>query len=297
MPGRVNKTSPKKSSTTRASPGARLRAALKAERPLQIVGVINAYAAILAADSGFMALYLSGAGVANASYGVPDVGITTLENVLIDVRRITRASKLPLLVDADTGWDNPRKTIREMIEAGAAGVHLEDQVEAKRCGHLGGKQLVSAGEMVGRIKAAVKGRTDPAFVIMARTDAVATEGLEAAIERARKYTGAGADMIFAEALTELDQYRKFVKAVKVPVLANVTEFGRTPLFTVQELASAGVSMALYPLSAFRAMNAAALKVYRALRAEGTQKNVLGEMQTRAELYEFLRYQAPKTDPK
>jgi len=293
MPGRVNKTSPKKSSKTRASPGARLWAALKAERPLQIVGVINAYAAILAKDVGFKVLYLSGAGVANASYGVPDIGITKLEDVLIDVRRITRASKLPLLVDADTGWDDPRKTVREMIKAGAAGVHLEDQVEAKRCGHLAGKRLVSSNEMVRRIEAAVKGRTDPAFVIMARTDAVASEGLKAGIERARIYREAGADMIFAEAITDLEQYRAFASAVKVPVLANITEFGKTPLLTVEQLASAGVSMALYPLSAFRAMNAAALKVYRALRLEGTQKNVLGEMQTRAELYEFLRYQAPK----
>jgi methylisocitrate lyase len=296
MPSRVNKASAKKGFATRAtSPGAWLRAALKSERPLQIVGVINAYAAILAEDSGFKALYLSGAGVANASYGVPDVGITTLEDVLIDVRRITSATKLPLLVDADTGWENPRKTIREMIKAGAAGIHLEDQVEAKRCGHLVGKQLVSSKEMVQRIKAAVKGRTDPKFAIMARTDAVASEGLDAGIERAREYCEAGADMIFAEALTTLEQYRKFVDAVKVPVLANITEFGKTPLFTVEELSSAGVSMALYPLSAFRAMNAAALKVYRTLRNEGTQKNVLGEMQTRAELYEFLRYQAPKAN--
>lgn len=294
MPSLVNKASAKKGFATRAtSPGARLRAALKTESPLQIVGAINAYAAILAEDTGFKALYLSGAGVANASYGVPDVGMTTLEDVLIDVRRITNASKLPLLVDADTGWENPGKTVRKMIEAGAAGIHLEDQVEAKRCGHLAGKQLVSSNEMVQRIKAAVKGRTDPAFVIIARTDAVASEGLDAGIERARKYCEAGADMIFAEALTSLEQYRKVVDAVKVPVLANITEFGKTPLFTGEELASAGVSMALYPLSAFRAMNAAALKVYQTLRAEGTQKSVLGEMQTRAELYEFLRYQAPK----
>jgi methylisocitrate lyase len=255
--------------------------------------VINAYAAILASDAGFKTLYLSGAGVANASYGVPDVGITTLEDVLFDVRRITGASKLPLLVDADTGWDDPKKTVREMIKAGAAGIHLEDQVEAKRCGHLGGKQLVPAREMAQRIKAAVKGKTDPTFVIMARTDAVASEGLDAGIARAREYCAAGADMIFAEALTELEQYQKFVEAIKVPVLANITEFGKTPLFTVTELASAGVSMALYPLSAFRAMNAAALKVYRTLRAEGTQKNVLGEMQSRADLYDFLRYKVPK----
>lgn len=275
------------------SPGARFRAALRAERPLQLVGVINAYAAILAADSGFKALYLSGAGVANASYGVPDIGITTLDDVLVDVRRITGASKLPLLVDADTGWDNPAKTVREMIKAGAAGIHLEDQVEAKRCGHLGGKQLVSSTEMLSRIKAALKGRSDPAFVIMARTDSVAIEGLDAAIQRARIYCEAGADMLFAEALTDLEQYRTFVNAVPVPVLANITEFGKTPLFTVQELRSVGIRMALYPLSAFRSMNAAALNVYQTLRSEGTQKNILAEMQTRAELYEFLRYQAPK----
>jgi methylisocitrate lyase len=295
MPSRVNKTSAKKRTTSRApSPGARLRTALKAEQPLQIVGVINAYAAILAEASSFKALYLSGAGVANASYGVPDVGITTLEDVLIDVRRITNASKLPLLVDADTGWDNPAKTVREMSKAGAAGIHLEDQVEAKRCGHLPGKQLVSSQEMIQRIKAALKGRTDPEFVIMARTDAVASEGLDAGVARAREYCEAGADMIFAEALTELEQFRKFVGAVKVPILANITEFGKTPLFTVEELASVGVGMALYPLSAFRAMNAAALKIYRTIRSEGAQKSVLGEMQTRAELYEFLRYQTPKT---
>jgi methylisocitrate lyase len=294
MPGRVNRVSAKKNSTRQsASPGARFRAALKAERPLQIVGVINAYAAILAADTGFKALYLSGAGVANASYGVPDVGITTLEDVLIDVRRITSASKLPLLVDADTGWDDPKKTVHEMIEAGAAAIHIEDQVEAKRCGHLGGKQLVSSKGMAQRITAAVKGKTDSTFVIMARTDAVASEGLAAGIKRAREYCEAGADMIFAEALTDLEQYRKFVKAVKVPVLANITEFGKTPLFTVSQLASVGVSMALYPLSAFRAMNAAALNVYRTLRSEGTQRSMLGEMQSRAELYEFLRYKAPK----
>jgi methylisocitrate lyase len=295
MPGRVNKTSAKKHSIRRAaSSGARFRKALSAERPLQIVGVINAYAAILATDVGFRALYLSGAGVANASYGVPDVGITTLDDVLVDVRRITGASKLPLLVDADTGWEDPKTTVREMIKAGAAGIHLEDQVEAKRCGHLGGKQLVPTTEMAQRIKAAVKGKTDPAFVIMARTDAVASEGLEAGIARARKYREAGADMIFAEALTELEQYRKFVQAVGAPVLANITEFGKTPLFTVTELAAVGLRMALYPLSAFRGMNAAALKVYRTLRAEGTQKNVLGEMQSRADLYDFLRYKAPKT---
>jgi methylisocitrate lyase len=256
---------------------------------VQVVGVIHAYAAILAESAGFKALYLSGAGVANASYGVPDVGITTLENVLTDVRRITSITRLPLLVDADTGWGNPKKTVREMIRAGAAAIHIEDQVGAKKCGHLAGKQLVSPAVMVRRIRSAVSGRTDPGFVVMARTDAVASEGMAAGIERARKYCDAGADMIFAEALTGLEQYREFVAAVRVPVLANITEFGKTPLFTVGELRKAGVALALYPLSAFRAMNAAALNVYRALRKEGTQKKVIGTMQTREELYEFLGY--------
>jgi methylisocitrate lyase len=279
--------------TRKRSPGARLRAAISAERPLQVVGVINAYAAILAGKIGFKALYLSGAGVANASYGIPDTGLTTLADVLIDVRRITAITQLPLLVDADTGWDSPRRTVREMIKAGAAGIHIEDQVEAKRCGHLGGKQLVSAKTMVARIKAAVAGKTDPSFVIMARTDAVATEGMSAGIARACSYRDAGADMIFAEALTDLCQYREFVDAVKIPVLANITEFGKTPLFTVKDLAEAGVSLALYPLSAFRAMNAGALQVYRTLRAKGTQKDALHLMQTRAELYDFLDYKTPK----
>jgi len=260
---------------------------------LQVVGVINAYAAILAAKTAFRALYLSGAGVANASYGVPDIGITQLKDVLIDVRRITAAMELPLLVDADTGWGNPARTVREMIKAGAAGIHIEDQVEAKRCGHLAGKQLVSTKEMVKRLKAASAGRTDPSFVIMARTDAAASEGLEGAVARACAYRDAGADMIFAEALTSLEQYRKFTAAVRLPVLANVTEFGKTPLFTTQELASAGIRLALYPLSAFRAMNAAALKVYRALRNDGTQKDVIPLMQTRTELYEFLGYDGGK----
>ena len=273
------------------SPGARLRAALQLESPLQIVGVINAYAAILAEKTGFAALYLSGAGVANASYGVPDVGITTLDNVLTDVRRITARSNLPLLVDADTGWGDPRKAVREMIKAGAAGIHLEDQVEAKRCGHLPGKRLIAASDMVHRIQSAAKAKMDPNFVIMARTDAAASEGLDAAIERGRQYRAAGADMIFAEALTELQHYRKFVQAVQVPVLANITEFGKTPLLTLKELASVGVSMALYPLSGFRAMNAAALKVFQTLRREGTQKKVVSLMQSRADLYEFLGYDA------
>jgi len=281
-------TKPKARSKT-VPPAACFRAAMEAERPLQVVGVIHAYAAILAERTGFNAVYLSGAGVANASCGIPDTGLTTLEEVLVDVRRITRTTRLPLLVDADTGWDNPRETVQEMIRAGAAGIHIEDQVAAKRCGHLPGKKLVSAEEMVVRLKAAVAGKTDPVFVIMARTDAAASEGLDRAIQRACRYRDAGADMIFAEALTELGQYRKLAEAVDIPVLANITEFGQTPLFTVQELASAGVALALYPLSAFRAMSAAALKVYRAIRTQGTQKGLLGEMQTRTELYEFLNY--------
>lgn len=272
-----------------ASAGARLRAALRQESPLQVVGAVHAYAAILAETAGFRALYLSGAGVANASYGVPDVGLTTLDDVLIDVRRISRATKLPLLVDADTAWGNPRRTVREMIRAGAAGIHIEDQVEAKRCGHLPGKQLVAPLRMAARIRAAVAGRTDPAFVIMARTDAAAVEGLDAAIARAQLYCDAGADLIFAEALTTLEDYRKFTRAVKLPVLANLTEFGKTPLFTTRELKSAGVRLVLYPLSAFRAMNAAALDVYQAVRKDGTQRRVVPRMQTRAELYEFLKY--------
>ena len=224
-------------------------------------------------------------------YGFPDLGVTTLENVLEDVRRITGVTKLPLLVDVDTGWGNPRKTIREMIKAGAAAAHIEDQVEAKRCGHRPNKQLVSQKEMIARIKSAVLGKTDPAFVVMARTDAVAGEGLEKGIERARAYRDAGADMIFAEALTDLNQYKQFAEAVRIPVLANLTEFGKTPLYTVEELASAKVALALYPLSAFRAMSLAALNVYQTLRSRGTQKKLLAAMQTRAELYEILNYEA------
>jgi methylisocitrate lyase len=272
-----------------SSPGALLRAALRAERPLQVVGVVHAYAAMLAESAGFRALYLSGAGVANASYGVPDVGLTTLDDVLIDVRRITRATKLPLLVDADTAWNNPRRTVREMIKAGAAGIHIEDQVAAKRCGHLPGKRLVRPQQMVHRIQAAVAGRTNPAFVIMARTDAMAVEGLDAAIARAKLYREAGADMIFAEALTKLEDFRKFTDAVRIPVLANITEFGKTPLFTTRELKAVGVRLVLYPLSAFRAMNATALKVFRTLRTDGTQRRAIKQMQTRAELYQFLNY--------
>jgi methylisocitrate lyase len=288
-----NKISDKRGSRNEPTPGARLREALKAERPLQLAGVINAYAAILAEGAGFRALYLSGAGVANASYGVPDIGLTTLDDVLIDVRRITSATKLPLLVDADTAWDDPAVTIREMIAEGAAGVHIEDQVEAKKCGHLAGKQLVSPVEMVQRLKSAVSGKTDPSFVIMARTDAASVEGLDAAIERAKLYRDAGADMIFAEALTTLEEYRRFTKAVKIPVLANITEFGKTPMFTTKQLASADVRLVLYPLSAFRAMNAAALKVFRTIRTDGSQKRVVKTMQTRVELYEFLKYEGLK----
>lgn len=277
-----------------SSAGRRLRQALEEEKPLQVVGAINAYAALLAERAGFRALYLSGGGVAAASLGVPDLGITTLDDVLTDVRRITDATSLPLLVDADTGFGsafNIARTVRSLIKAGAAGMHIEDQVQAKRCGHRPGKQLVSADEMVDRIKAAVDARTDRDFVLMARTDALANEGLEAALERACRYVEAGADMIFAEAVTELPQYAAFVQACGVPVLANLTEFGKTPLYTLDELRAAGVSLALYPLSAFRAMAAAALEVYRTIRAEGTQGRVVPLMQTRAELYEVLNYYA------
>jgi methylisocitrate lyase len=276
------------------SAGARFRAALEAESPLQIAGAINAYTAILAGKCGFRALYLSGAGVANASYGLPDLGVTSLNDVLEDVRRITSASKLPLLVDADTGWGTAlgiQRTVREMIRAGAAALHIEDQAAAKRCGHRPGKQLVGCQEMCDRLKAAIDAKTDPRFVIMARTDAAAVEGVPAAIERARAYCSAGAEMIFAEALSSLEQYSAFCRAVPAPVLANITEFGKTPLFTVQELASAGIRMALYPLSAFRAMSAAALEVLRTIRRDGTQRNVIHQMQTRAELYQFLNYPA------
>jgi methylisocitrate lyase len=276
------------------SPGARFRTAVEQEQPLQCVGAINAYHARLAEASGFKALYVSGGGVAAGSCGIPDLGITTMEDVLTDVRRITDVTDLPVLVDIDTGWGgafNIARAIRSMIKGGAAAVHIEDQVQQKRCGHRPNKAIVSQAEMVDRIKAAVDARTDDRFVIMARTDSLAVEGLPAAIERARACVEAGADMIFPEAITALDMYREFVQAVQVPVLANITEFGATPLFTTQELASAGVSIALYPLSAFRAANAAALRVYQALRADGTQGNVIDLMQTRAELYEFLGYHA------
>ncbi|MBC7783666.1 MAG: methylisocitrate lyase [Burkholderiales bacterium] len=277
-----------------ASPGQTLRAAVAAERPLQVVGAINAYCAMLAERAGYRALYLSGAGVANASFGLPDLGITTLNDVCEDIRRITQASDLPLLVDADTGWGGAfmiARTVREMTRAGAAGCHLEDQVQAKRCGHRPGKALVSGTEMCDRIKAAVDSRTDADFVVMARTDAHASEGLQAAIERAGAYVNAGADMIFAEALTTLDEYRTFCGAIRAPVLANITEFGRTPLFALDELRDAGVRLALYPLSAFRAMSRAAAEVYQTIRTAGTQKSLTERMQTRNELYEVLDYHA------
>ena len=274
--------------------GARLRAAVDEERPLQVVGTINAYAALLAQRAGFRAIYLSGAGVANASFGLPDLGMTSLNDVCEDVRRITGASALPLLVDADTGWGaafNIAKTARDLIRAGAGGMHLEDQVSAKRCGHRPGKALVSAPEMVDRIKAAVDGRTDASFVVMARTDAHAVEGQNAALERAAAYVEAGADMIFAEALKSLEEYRAFAARIRVPVLANITEFGQTPLFTREELSAAGVRLVLYPLSAFRAAAQAHVVVYEAIRREGTQKSVVPYMQTRAELYQVLGYEA------
>ena len=280
------------------TPGAGFRAALAAEKPLQVVGAINAYAARLAQATGFRAVYLSGGGVAANSLGIPDLGISTMEDVLIDVRRITDACPLPLLVDIDTGWGgafNIARAIHQTIKAGAAAVHIEDQVSAKRCGHRPGKELVPAEEMVDRIKAAVDARTDPHFVLMARTDALASEGMARAIERAQAYVAAGADMIFAEAVTELAQYTAFRKAVGVPILANITEFGKTPLFTREELAAAGVDIVLYCCAAYRAMNAAALKVYEAIRTEGTQKSVLPLMQTREELYKFLDYPRLRTE--
>jgi len=278
---------------SRISPGAAFRAALAAEKPLQVPGAICAYHAILAERSGFKAIYLSGGGVAAGSLGVPDLGISTLDDVLSDVRRITDVCTLPLLVDVDTGFGasafNVARTVRSLIKFGAAAMHIEDQVGAKRCGHRPGKELVARGEMVDRVKAAVDARSDADFVVMARTDALAVEGLDAAIERAAAYVEAGADMIFPEAMTELSMYRRFVEAVKVPVLANITEFGATPLFTVADLRRAGVSIALYPLSAFRAMNKAALNVYQVLRRDGTQKAAVDTMQTRDELYAYIGY--------
>ena len=277
------------------SAGVRFRAAIEAEKPLQCVGAINAYHARLAERVGYKSIYLSGGGVAAGSLGLPDLGISNLEDVLTDVRRITDVCALPLLVDVDTGFGasafNIARTVKSLINAGAAAMHIEDQVGAKRCGHRPGKELVPKEEMVDRIKAAVDAKTDPDFVVMARTDALAVEGLERALERAVACADAGADAIFPEAMTELSMYRKFADAVKVPVLANITEFGATPLFTLEELRSARVAIALYPLSAFRAMNAAALKVYNAIRKEGTQRGVVELMQTRAELYEYLDYHA------
>ena len=278
-----------------SSAGAGFRQAVAEERPLQVPGAICAYHAILAKRSGFRAIYLSGGGVAAGSLGIPDLGISNLDDVLTDVRRITDVCDLPLLVDVDTGFGasafNVARTTRSLIKAGAAAMHIEDQVGAKRCGHRPNKEIVSRQEMVDRIKAAADARTDPDFVIMARTDALAVEGLDAAIERARACVEAGADMIFPEAITELAMYRRFADAVRVPILANLTEFGQTPLFTVDEIASAGVAIALYPLSAFRAMNQAALDVYQALRRDGTQKNVVATMQTRNDLYDYLGYHA------
>jgi len=274
------------------SAGAKLRAAVRVERPLQVVGTINAYHARMAERVGYRALYLSGGGVAAGSLGMPDLGISTLDDVLTDVRRITDVCSLPLLVDVDTGFGgafNLARAVRTLIKAGAAGCHIEDQVQAKRCGHRPGKSIVSSEEMVDRIKAAVDARTDRSFVIMARTDALASEGPDAALDRAEACVQAGADMIFPEAVTELAQYRAFVDRTQVPVLANITEFGSTPLFTLDELRSADVSLALYPLSAFRAMNAAALRVYESIRNDGTQKNVIDTMQTRADLYDYLGY--------
>jgi methylisocitrate lyase len=278
-----------------STPGQRFRDAVGQEKPLQVIGTICAYHALMAKRVGYKAIYLSGGGVAAGSLGLPDLGISNLDDVLTDIRRITDVCDLPLLVDVDTGFGssafNVARTTRSLIKFGAAAMHIEDQVGAKRCGHRPGKEIVAAPEMADRIKAAVDARTDPGFVVMARTDALANEGLEKAIERSLLYVEAGADMIFPEAITDLGMYRRFAEAVKVPVLANITEFGRTPLFTAEELRSAGVAIALYPLSAFRAMNKAALRVYETLRGQGTQKPVLGEMQTRDELYDFLNYHA------
>jgi methylisocitrate lyase len=274
------------------SAGRRFRDALAAEKPLQIVGAITAFTARMAEAVGFRALYLSGGGVAANSLGLPDLGISTMDDVLTDARRIVEATTIPLLVDIDTGWGgafNIARTIRSMIRTGVAAVHIEDQVSAKRCGHRPGKEIVAKEEMVDRVKAAVDARADAEFVVMARTDALAVEGLDAAIERARAYVEAGADMIFAEAVTEISMYTKFRKAVGVPILANITEFGATPLYSREELAAAGVDMILYCCGAYRAMNAAALKIFQAIRADGTQKNVLGSMQTREELYRYLGY--------
>lgn len=276
-----------------SSAGSKFRDALRAESPLQIIGTINANHALLAKRAGYKAIYLSGGGVAAGSLGVPDLGITTLEDVLIDVRRITAVCDLPLIVDIDTGFGpsafNIQRTIKSLIDAGAAGAHIEDQTGAKRCGHRPNKEVVSKEEMVDRIKAAISARAENSFYLIARTDAVAIEGIEGAIQRAEAYINAGADAIFAEAITNIDDYRRFTTAIKAPVLANMTEFGLTPLFTLDELRSAQISMALYPLSAFRAMNKAAERVFEVIRKEGTQKSLIGEMQTREELYERINY--------
>jgi methylisocitrate lyase len=273
--------------------GANFRKAVSEEKPLQVIGAICAYHALLAKRTGYKAIYLSGGGVAAGSLGMPDLGISNLDDVLIDVRRITDVCDLPLLVDVDTGFGssafNVSRTTRSLIKAGAGAMHMEDQVGAKRCGHRPNKELVSKEEMCDRIKAAVDGRTDPSFVIMARTDAIANEGIDSALERMHKYVESGADMVFPEAVTDLNSYKKITAAIKVPVLANITEFGKTPLFTLDELRSTGVAIALYPLSAFRAMNQAALNVYQATRRDGGQKNVVGTMQSRDELYDYLNY--------
>jgi methylisocitrate lyase len=277
-----------------SAPGARFRAALAAERPLQVVGTINAYVARMAEATGFRAIYLSGGGVAANSLGVPDLGISSLEDVLTDVRRITDASRLPLLVDADTGWGgafNIARTVKSLTKAGAAGLHIEDQIQSKRCGHRPGKEVVSREEMVDRIKAAVDARTDPEFVIMARTDALAGEGMERTLERAVACIEAGADMMFPEALTDLEMYRHFKEVVRVPILANITEFGQTPLYTCEQLGSVGVDIVLYCCAAYRAMNAAALKTLEIIRREGSQRAALESMQTRADLYKYLDYHA------
>jgi len=275
------------------TPGKKFRLALQKEKPLQVVGAINAYHAILAKASGYNAIYISGGGVAAGSLGVPDLGISSLDDVLTDVRRITDACDLPLMVDVDTGFGasafNVARTVKSMIKFGAAAIHIEDQVGAKRCGHRPGKELVSKDEMVDRVKAAVDAKTDPDFFVIARTDALASEGFDAMLDRARACVEAGADGIFPEAITDLDMYGKVCRALKVPVLANITEFGKTPLFTLEELRSAGIAIALYPLSAFRAANLAALHVYETLRAEGTQKGSVKEMQTRDDLYKYLGY--------
>jgi methylisocitrate lyase len=278
--------------STITSAGARFRKALEEEKPLQIMGTINAYCAMMAEKVGYKAIYLSGGGVANASYGLPDLGMTSLNDVLTDAARITSATDVPLLVDIDTGWGgafNIARTIKEMTKAGVAAVHMEDQVAQKRCGHRPNKEIVSTEEMCDRIKAAVDAKTDPDFVLMARTDALGVEGLDAAVERAHAYVEAGADMIFAEALTDIEMYRKFTDTLGVPVLANITEFGQTDLYSTDELEKVGIDMVLYPLSAFRAMNQAALHVYEQTRKDGTQKNVVDTMQTRMELYDFLGY--------